>query len=508
MTTVALATTAGLAVVGTSSVAADDHALEPLGVYDSGVGEGGSEIVAVDTDSLQMYVTNGELNRIDIVDISDPDAPTLVGSVDMGPFGGGVQSVSVGNGLVGAAVRADDDLANGSVVVFDSDGSDPVAHEVGNLPDSIAFTDNGRYIVVANEAEPVCDDDTLVADPEGSVSIVDVRRGRVATAEFARFNDDEAALLDAGVRIFFPGSTVAQDLEPEFVTTTKNSKTAYVTLQENNAIAVVDIASATVTDILPLGFKDHSAPGNGLDPSNRDGAERIANYDVLGMYQPDSIASVKIKGGDYLVTANEGDARDYDCYSEEERVGDFGLGADYDDELDENEFLGRLRTTSAFPTTFDDQGRIEQVYAYGARSFTIWDTAGSVVFDSGDELEQLLVGTPFFNLDGDETDERSDDKGPEPEALAVGKVDGRTFAFVGLERSGGIAMYDITVPSESVLVDYVNTAELGDDDVVTESGDVGPEGIAFIPADASPTGSAMIAVSFEISGTTRLFAVG
>lgn len=537
-TTVAAGVVASLAAVAAPGAGADGIGLSPLGVYDSGSGEGGSEIVAVDTFSDRMFITNGADDRIDIVDISDPGAPTSVGSVDTSSFGG-VQSVAVGHKIAAAAVAGADDLDDGSVVVFDTDGAVLGTYEVGNLPDSIAFTPNGRYIVVANEAEPVCQSEEPgdAIDPEGSVSIIDLRKGTVDTAGFGAWNGFEDDLRAAGVRIFFPGSSAAQDLEPEYVTVSNNSRTAYVTLQENNAVAVVDIKRAEVQAIVPLGYKDHLQPGNALDPSNRDGGINIANWDVLGMYQPDAIAFANLDAGQFLVTANEGDARDYDCFSEEIRVGDFdadtevggvvpeGLAAPYSPDDTDNDRLGRLRTTNAFPTALNADDQVEQVYAYGARSFTIWDLAGNVVFDSGDQFAQRLAGLPeYFNLDLDDEeidgelvavpDGRSDDKGAEPEALAVGEVDGRTYAFVGLERSGGIMMYDITDPANAFMVDYVNTTTFetvtndAGDEFQAARGDISPEGIAFVPADKSPTGTAVIAVSYEVSGTTRLFEVG
>lgn len=225
------------------------------------------------------------------------------------------------------------------------------------------------------------------------------------------------------------------------------------------------------------------------------------------MYMPDAIASYRARGTEYLVTANEGDARDYDCYSEEVRVGDFasgegiaeGLGDTYAADAIEEANLGRLKTTTAFPTVIGDDGKVEQVYSYGARSFTIWNPeTGDVIYDSGDELAQMLVGTPYFNADDGETDGRSDDKGVEPEALTIGKVNGKKYAFVGLERAGGIAVYDITKPAKSTFVTYVNTNDMGD---------ISPEGISFIPTRKSPTGNAMIIVSFEVSGSTRAFEI-
>lgn len=520
----ALALAGGLGAIallpGTGSAQNADDGLAALGAYDSGDGEGGSEIVAFDAATNQLFTTNGVDDTIDVIDVSDPVSPALVTQLDVSSYGDGIQSVAVGDGVVAAAVKAADDTANGTVVVFSTAGVFVAAYEVGNLPDSIAFTPDGRYIVVANEAEPICTtdgagDDILLVDPQGSISVIDTDdtdiANAVATADFARFDGTEDALRAAGVRIFFPGSTASQDIEPEYVSISPDGATAYVTLQENNAVAVVDIASAAVTSIVPLGYKNHSLDGNGLDASNRDDAESILPRNVLGMFMPDAIVAPDIGGITYLVTANEGDARDYDCYSEEERVRDFGVtqppysATDADDDQ-----LGRLRTTSAFPSTFDGDGQLEQVYAYGARSFTIWSPDGTVVFDSGDDFEQQLLGTDFFNLDDDETDGRSDDKGPEPEALAVGQIDGRTFAFIGLERAGGVMMYDISDPANATFVDYINTAEAADPGaaaLVTGGGDVSPEGIVFIGASNSPTGEPLLAVSFEVSGTTRMFQV-
>ncbi len=498
-----IAATSAIAFDGTADAkrSTEPPSMTARGVYDSELGEGGSEIVSYDPFRKQMLVTNGALDRIDIISIRNVDDPVLKASVDLTSYGASVQSVATSFWWSAAAVSAVDPTENGSVVLFDNrTGTVRRVYEVGNLPDSIAFTDNGRFLVVANEAEPICDGADLLVDPEGTISVIDLWRNQVNTADFSAWVGQEEALRAEGIRIFFPGSNAAQDLEPEYVATSK-SRTAYVTLQENNAVAVVDLRTATVTDLLPLGYKDHSLPTNGLDPSNEDGPGgeegpgMIANYDVLGMYMPDTIATAKLGRSTYLVTANEGDARDYSCYSEEIRVKDAGLGAAYLDALEADEFLGRLKTTEAFPTTFDSDGQIEQVYSYGARSFSIWSTDGQQVFDSGDDIEQRLVGTPYFNLDGDTPDGRSDDKGPEPEALAVGSIGRNTFAFVGLERSGGVIMYDITKPEQSTFVQYLNTADLGD---------VSPEGIVFVPAWQSPTRNPLLLVSNEVSGTTRI----
>ena len=506
-----------------SASAADGDGLTPLGVYVTPEGDGGSEIVVFDAATDQLFSTNGASNSIDIISIADPAAPKLVTSVSLAAYGDGVQSVAVGDGVIAVAVSAAAATDPGSVVIFTTAGVHQATYTVGFLPDMVTFTPDKTKVLVANEGEPECVVDADPFDPEGSISIIDIAGGTVAHADFNEFDADKDDLLAAGVRIFFPGSTVSQDLEPEYIAVDDSGTTAYVSLQENNALAVVDIATATVTDIIPLGYKDHSVEGDGLDPSNRDDAEAVAPHNLLGMYMPDAIDAATIGGSTYLFTANEGDARDYDCYSEEIRVKDFadgegtlvdgveakGLAAPYEAGDLADDQLGRLKTTRAFPTELDDSQLVTQIYSYGARSFSIWDTSGNLVSDSGDDFGQLLKGSDFFNLDDDVTDDRSDDKGAEPEAIAVGEAEGRTFAFVGLERSGGIMMYDVTDPAAPEFITYVNTATSPATEI-TEAAftpDISPEGIAFIPAADSPSGEPLIAVSFEVSGTVRVFQV-
>jgi DNA-binding beta-propeller fold protein YncE len=494
------------AVVGTGAIGAapaqgaHSVSLVALGAYQGG-GAAASEIVAYDAPSQRMFITNGATVALDIVDIADPSFPSLVTSVDLTPYGASVQSVAVAGGVVAVAVQPEDRTANGSVVLFETDGTFRSVHLVGVLPDGLTFSPNGRLLVVANEGEPVCDpddDSLLLADPVGTVSIINVANGSVRTAGFDKWIGKETQLKSQGIRIFFPGSNAAQDLEPEYVAIDRTSRWAYVTLQENNAVAVVYLPTAEVKKLLPLGYQDHLRPGRGLDPSDKDAGAVIAPWRVKGMYQPDSIAVARLQGRDYLVTANEGDARDYDCFSEQKRVKDFTLAQPPYGATDKTDArLGRLRTTSAFPTQIGPGNTIGQVYSYGSRSFSIWTTEGRQVFDSGEQFEQITSTIPgIYNLDGAVVDGRSDDKGPEPEGLAVGRVGSRTYAFVGLERTGGIMVFDITRPQHSTFVQYVPGMN-----------DVSPEGMVFVPADSSPTGGALLLVAHEISGSTRVYAV-
>ncbi len=501
--------------------------LEQVGRYvsDAPFDTSAAEIVAHDPLHQRVFVVNAQAGEVDVLDVSDPTSPDKMRAI---AADGAINSVAVHDGLVAVAVQADLVQDRGTVELYDADLvqiGGPIS--VGSLPDMVTFTPDGTRIVVANEGEPdnYCDGDA--GDPEGSVSIIDVSDPTspvVETADFNAFDDHIDDLRAAGVRIFGPDASVSQDLEPEYVTIDADSTTAWVSLQENNAFAIVDLASATVTDIVPLGDKDHSVRGNGIDASNRDDAVNIRTWPVLGMYQPDAIDSYEFGNRTYVVSANEGDARDYDCYSEEERI----KGLDLDpvafpdaEELQEDGNLGRLKTTTSFldPDPESDSGFAPAgtLYSYGARSVSIWDESGALVWDSGDQIEQItarLLPDAFNsnNDDNDSFDARSDDKGPEPEAVVVGKAYGKTYAFLGLERVGGIMVFDITTPRNPRYVTYVNNrdfTEAAEDDGTTNpaAGDLGPEGLAFVTASDSPNGVPLLVVGNEVSGSTTVYEI-
>jgi len=502
-------------------MAVSGSALTLLGTYATGVfDEGAAEIVVHDPASQRLFVTNADANTVDILSITDPSNVGLIATIDLdgldltsfgipaGAFGG-ANSVAVNDGIVAIAVEADTATDPGYVVFTDTEGTVLGAVGVGALPDMVTFTPDGTRLLVANEGEP---DDGI--DPVGSISIIDLSGGiaaaTVQTAGFSAFDGSAAALRAAGVRLFpdvLDGErTVSQDLEPEYIAVSEDGGTAFVTLQEANAVAVVDIATATVTAIQPLGTKDHSLPGNGLDASDKDGID-IATAPVVGMYMPDAIASFTQDGTTYYLTANEGDARDAD-----ERLEDVTLDASFHAGLVNDDDLGRLDVSTIDGDT-DGDGDIDVPHAYGARSFSIWDEDGNQVFDSGDDFEQITAALlpDDFNTDNDENDfdSRSDAKGPEPEAITVGRIGEKVYAFVGLERVGGVMVYDVTDPADATFVEYVNNRNF-DADPETELaavGDLGPEGLAFIAAEDSPTGESLLAVSNEVSGTTSVYAV-
>lgn len=521
MTTAAVIAAAGVLSTVPSGPAAGAPAanrisLVPIGTYASGVfDESGAEIVAHDPGTQRLFVVNAQAGLVDVLDISDPTDPVLVDTI---VASGPVNSVDVLDGTVAVAVQADPAQEPGSVELFDTGGTALATVQVGALPDMLTFSPDGTMIVVANEGEPAgyCAGDA--GDPEGSMSIIDVSAGAsqvtqddVRTAGFTAFNDQAAALRAAGVRIFGPGATVAQDVEPEYVAIDADSTTAWVALQENNAFGIVDLASATVTDIVPLGYKDHSVPRNGLDASDEDGRVNIRSWPVRGMYMPDGIDAYERAGRTFIVSANEGDARDYECFSEETRIEDLVLDPaafPAAERLQQEQNLGRLRTTTAFPTTEP----ATELYSFGGRSFTIRDAAGNLVFDSGSDFERITAAVDRANFnsnndDNDSFDSRSDDKGPEPEGIEIGQAFGSTYAFIGLERVGGIMVYDIDSPTAPRFVEYVNNRNFQGDAEAGTAGDLGPEGITFIPAADSPVRGPLLAVANEVSGTTTIYRV-
>jgi 2',3'-cyclic-nucleotide 2'-phosphodiesterase/3'-nucleotidase/5'-nucleotidase len=492
-----------------------------IGGFDSGGFEAGAaEISAYDPATQRLFVVNAQASTIDILNLADPTHVTRSGTIDVSPLGS-PNSVDVSRNVVAVAVQNHDVQQPGKVAFYKTNGKFLGAVTTGALPDMVTFTPDGRYVLTANEGEPRPD---YTVDPEGSVGIVrvpvglgnvkDLSDSDSRVAGFGAFNGDRAALLAAGVRVYGPGATVAQDFEPEYVAVSADSRTAYVTLQENNAYAVVDIETATVTAIVPFGYKDHRLPGNGFDASDRDNAVRIQNWPVFGMYQPDSIKSYTAGGQTYLIIANEGDTRAYTAFNEEARVSTLALDPTaFPDAatLKANTNLGRLTVTNTKGDT-DGDGDFDQLYLFGGRSFSVFTTDGHLVFDSGGQFEQITAAafpTKFNAGNTNNTfDDRSDNKGPEPEGLTTGVVDGKTYAFIGLERIGGVMAYDITNPLAPTFAGYVNTRDFAADVQTPEAGDLGPEGVLFIAAEDSPNGRPLVVTSNEISGTVAIFQVG
>ncbi|MEB3828212.1 choice-of-anchor I family protein [Phormidium sp. CCY1219] len=512
--------------------------LTPVGTYSTGIFDDSAALIsAYDPTSRNLFVTNQSSNQIDILNISDPTLPTPSGAIDISAFGeefGSLNSVAFNNGLLAAAVSNKNEQDAGSVLFFNSDGTFLDSLMVGALPDMLTFTPDGQKLLIANEGEPR---DDYAVDPLGSVSIIDLALGvnsaTIKTADFTAFNSQK---LDSSVRIFGPDASVAQDLEPEYIAISEDSKTAWVTLQENNAIGILDIETGWFKDIVGLGFKDLSLPENALDASNADDGIFLKTYpNLFGMYQPDEIGSYTVGGKTYLVTANEGDSRQYE-FEDENGVEQVALDEEADvadlpldptafpnaETLQKEENLGNLEVTNTLGDT-DGDGDFDRLFAFGGRSFSIWDETVNLVFDSGNDLESITARffPENFNSTNDENqsfDDRSDNKGPEPEGVAIASLFDRTFAFIGLERIGGIMTYDITNPYKPFFVDYVNNRDFsiafdvdeeGDPNPTAAQlaavGDLGPEGLLFISAKDSPNGIPLLVSTNEVSGTTTIY---
>lgn len=553
----ATALTLGLVSPATAAVVAEpvkdlaDGAtadISVLGSYGAGAfNESAAEIVAFHADSKRILTVNALSGKIDVLDAADPAKPTKVGEVSGGE-NTTINSVAVRNdGLAVAAVEPENKTDAGELIFFDAGAEKPGAVlgrvGVGSLPDMVTITPEGDYALVANEGEPAED---YSVDPEGSVSVVklpaSVKAATQADVRTADFRAFEGTLADKGVHIYGQvgaSTTEAQNLEPEYIAVAGGK--AYVTLQENNAVAVVDIASATVEDVWPLGYTDRREVP--MDISDKDGKINIRTAPVKGILQPDSIAAYEVDGTTYLVTANEGDARDWEAYSEEERIkklggkklapiceGYAGMTADEIEEFQADENAGRLKITTAFGLN-EEKNCYEDLYTYGGRSFSIFTADGTRVFDSGAEFEELTAKLlpEYFNTNHTENEfeSRSDDKGPEPEGVTLGEINGRTYAFIGFERLGGVMVYDITDmvyditdPAKPAYTAYINNrdfsinmeklAEEGDDAVkagLEKVGDLGAEGLTFVPAKDSPNGENLLIVGNEVSGTTTVFQV-
>jgi hypothetical protein len=468
---------------------------------------GSAEIVAYDPTSQHLFVLNSIAARVNVLDFHDPSNITEIGFIDMSSYGIGATSVAVSNGLVAATVQGAE-YGPGSVVFFDVDGQFINALQVGVLPDMVVFTPNGNSVLIANEGEPAFD---YVFDPEGSISRIDINgdvsslsQEDVITIDFHDFDYQKDALISAGVRIFGLNSTVSQDLEPEYIT---------VSLQENNALAELDLATNEITSIVPLGVKDHSLPENVIDVSDRNDDVFLANWNIKGMYMPDAIANYTVGGTTFIVTANEGDQREYGVIDEDVQVKSGSYVLDpvafpAGDLIKKDQLLGRL-AVSPYSGDTDGDGDFDEIHAFGARSFSVWNSeTHELVYDSGSDFERITsLDSEFgglFNANNTSNGlkNRSDNKGPEPEGVTISQIGGRFYAFITLERIGGVMTYDITNPGSPIFVDYDNSRTI--DGV---GGDLGPEGIIYISSNQSPIGLGLVVVANEISSTISVFTV-
>ena len=483
-------------------------------------------------DPVTRRVFNGSSDRqaIDIIDISDPARPTKVGEIDVSRYGDELQAVAIHESVLAATVVTHDRPEIPGVIVFFNVDGIPVADPIVLTdPNKAEFSDDGRTLVVTRSGFAGHD-----LDPEAGIAVVamgsvpwdscrsDVGRCRLeptaAFIDFRDLDDDAAALKAKGVRLYVPGATVAEELEIEGLALSPDSRHAYVTFERANAIGKIDLRSLDV-DIVAAGTQDHSRPGNGCDCSDRDGPN-VALWPVRSFSQPDGIAVYRHRGREYLVVANEGDPRSI----ERQRVRDLALdptafpGAV---DLQSEGRIGRLVVSGVQGDT-DGDGDFDELWMLGSRSFSIRTPDGTLVYDSGDHMEQItathLPGHHNAAADDNRGDVRSDDRGPEPEHLAIGRVGRRTYVFITSEHVGGVYIYDITDPGDVKFQQYINNrnfavapdqvcGERGGPALATcdQAGDLEPEGVTFVPAALSPIGRPMLLVNHELSDSLTIF---
>ncbi|AZA86654.1 T9SS C-terminal target domain-containing protein [Chryseobacterium shandongense] len=489
--------------------------LNYIGSFDpSGNNNSSTEIVVHDPATQRLFTISSLTDVFDIINFSNPTTPTVINTINMAPYGG-ITSIAVKNGIIAAASPNTNPQQNGSVVFFDINGNFLKQVSVGALPDMVTFSPDGTKVLTANEGEP---NDAYTIDPEGTISIIDISGGianltqsNVTTLNFNAFDAQLAALTATGLRKVRTNNTLSQDLEPEYITISSDSQKAWVTLQENNAVAEVNLATKTITGIWGLGKKDMSIPGNGFDASDNNNEILIANWPVKAYYTPDAVQNYKVGTTHYIVTANEGDEKDLSGFSERTTVGANNYTPDpalfpQAAILKASYNLGRFRVSNA-TGNMDGDADFEEIAALGARSFSIFNAdTRQIVYDSGDQFERYIAANHplIFNADNESNTvkNRSRAKGPEPEGVALGTINGQTYAFITLERTGGVMVYNITDPNNPTLTDYKHSRMTS-----AYGGDNGPEGITYVAPENTTTGKGYVIVANEISGTLSVYEV-
>ena len=486
--------------------------LELTGRYNSGAmnADGGSlEIVAYNPANGYAYAVSGVKGTLIAVDLNgslDGDkAVTLTGTeydvkelVDGFEYGDMTSvAVSPDRSRLAVAMQAENYADNGVVALFacSTDGSLELLSvvSVGVQPDMLTFADNGT-ILTADEGEPR--EGAAAEDPKGSVTIITIDGTGDMNANsvfFDKFDAKRAELTSAGVLVQKDRQPSA-DFEPEYIAVAGN--TEYISLQEANAIAVLNISSGEFTNVYPLGFQNFGETKIDLE---KNGTIELKNYEnVYGIKMPDGISAAVIGGKTYVFTANEGDSR-----------ADWpGLDNEYEDKTSPTGNVTLDSKVVWFNAGMWDGLDSDKDYIFGGRSFSIYEAAADglkLVFDSGSEFEEVTAEKlpDYFNASNDKTspDNRSGKKGPEPESVVTGTVGKKTYAFIAIERIGGVMVYDITDPANAAFVNYINSREF--DDAI--KGDVSPEGLCFVPASDSKSGNALLLTACEVSGTLTVY---
>lgn len=488
--------------------------LTEVGRYDAGMTnpDGGvMEIVSYNTVTGWAYAVNGNTGNLTAIALKDMEQGSTIDALDGNDIDvkslvedssftyGDMTSVAVSpdGSTLAVALQAEDYTAAGRVALFTCNQDGTLSFEktftVGVQPDMVTFTSDGSRILTADEGEPREGYEAGSVDPAGSVSVIDLASGAVAVLGFGGF--DAQTLAGQGVLIGKVNgqlNSAAADLEPEYITVAEDGNTAYVTLQEANAVATIDLNALEITKVQSLGFVDLSLAENAIDVEDDGQHAPVTLQDAMAAYMPDGIASYTVNGKTYLVTANEGDAREWGDYC--------------------NEAKEKLTTTDGTETNkvrVLDKNLVavpdeSKNYLFGSRGYAIFDAETmELVYSSGNDMESLTAQylPDYFNCSNDNValDDRSQKKGPEVESVTLGQVGDATYAFVGLERIGGVMVYDITDPTNPSYVNYINSRDFSED----IAGDVSPEGLCFIPASQGQ--DALLLSACEVSGTVAVY---
>jgi hypothetical protein len=488
-------------------------ALVHLSSFSNKVGElSSAEVIAFDPISKRLYVANSAGNKLDILNFSDPSAIKFYRSIDLSTFGRSINSVAVKNNLVAAVIENQDRQKEGVICFFDINGTYIKNFKTGSVPDMVTFSPDGKKILVANEGEP---NEEYTFDPEGSISIIDISKGIELTSQadvtnlnFRSYNDSLHQFKSKGIRIFGPNASVGQDLEPEYITVSDDSKLAWITLQENNAIAEVNIVEKRISNIFPLGEKNMAMKinGNGNTCSLDDKSSEYCP--VKGMYQPDGISSFTVKDKRYLIMANEGDVRKYQGLKENLKMGSKRYSLDTiqfpnASHLKSKELLGKLNVTR-FEGDVDNDGDFDEIHTFGARSFSILESSNmKQVYESGNDFEKItcmdLAYSKLNERYSKMNENKFDSRGPEPEHVVTGKIGAKLYAFITLERYGGVIVYNISNPAKPHFVQYAN--------INPDNSKSRPEGILFISENESPVKKNLVVIANEGMSTVDVYEI-
>lgn len=470
-------------------------------------GDGGvAEIVKYNKYNQTMYLVSGKTQSVHIVNLNNVNSNSnttleATKTVTLESIGindaGDITSVDVSpdGKEIAIAIQHKDYDKNGYIARFDANGQLINIHEAGIQPDMITYSPDGSLILTANEGEPRQGYEAGTVDPKGSITALDTNTNQSYDIDFTAFDSAESrAALVADNVIIKKDTAPSVDFEPEYITISNDSLTAYVTLQEANSIATIDLTTKQVTRVDSLGFKDYSSGDNKVDLYKKDDAINITNTDeFLGIYMPDGISSYEVDSKTYLLTANEGDSREW---------------GDYINEVEEKYGESESKIVTLNTDDYDGFDDLSKKYLFGGRSFSIIDASTmTMVSDSNGEFEEITAKLlpEYFNCSNDDIsfEDRSGKKGPEPEDIKTMIIDGKVMAFIGLERIGGVMMYDVSDPTNPAYVDYLNLRDFSDD----ISGSVSPEGLCTVSAKDSPTNKPMLIIANEVSGDVNVVEV-